>query len=130
MDTLTWLGIFAILIHVASAGFSQNDIIPEILNFHLHEVEDLVLASLNRDVVALFSQAAQHLASTGLRVFALVGAQRLGVCFARFGKLEVQPVVLAGPDLVPLHLCFAFTGHVWFVCVVLQAPAPTNTAIT
>ncbi len=123
ITSLTWLGGFTVLIHVSSTGFSQYDIIPEVLDFHLHEVEDLVLASLGGDVVALLSQAAKHLASTRLRVFALVGAQRLGVRFARFGKLEVQTVVLAGSDLVTLHLCFALAGHVCLLSVVLQAPA-------
>ena len=43
---LTWLDILAVLVDVGAAGFSQQDIIPEVVHLHLLKVEDLVLAFL------------------------------------------------------------------------------------
>ena len=122
IEGLTWLGSLAVLIDIASAGLSQYYIIPEIRNFHLLEVEHFIPASFCLDVITLFGEAAQHLATTSLMGFTHVAAQRYSVCFACFCKLEVEAIVLTGSDLITLNLYSAFARHIWFRTVVLQAP--------
>jgi hypothetical protein len=41
IDALTWLDMLAVLVHVSAAGFGQQHIVPEVINLHLLEVEDL-----------------------------------------------------------------------------------------
>ena len=43
---LTWLDVLTVLVDVGAAGFSQQDVIPEVVHLHLLKVEDLVLTFL------------------------------------------------------------------------------------
>ncbi len=123
----TWLDFAAELINIVPASFCQQHIIPEIRDLHLFEVEHLISAFLGFNLIALLSQAAQHLAATGLVSLTHVGTQAVRVSFACFSKLEVEAVVLAGPGLISLYRLLALGGHVCCLCVVLQAPAdPTQ----
>ena len=82
------------MVHVLAAGFSQHDVIPEVLDLHLLKVEHLFLALLVRDFLKLVRQAAQDLATAGLLQVdrpAGIRTQVLDGCMAGIGQAEVEP---------------------------------------
>lgn len=119
----TWLLIITELIDIAMTGLSQEHIVPEVSDLHLLKVEHLIPALLGLDLVPLVSQAAEHLAATGLMSLTEVATQLVCVCGASLPELEVQAVVLAGSILTFLNPVLALIGHIDFGCEVLQASA-------
>lgn len=63
---LTSFNILAVLVHVGAAGFSQDDVIPEVPDLHLDEVEHLLLALGVVDFLQLLCEASEDSPTAGL----------------------------------------------------------------
>ena len=73
-STMTWFDFAAVLVNIVSACLSKQDIIAEIRDLHLLEVKHLIPASFCLNIITLFSEAAQDLATTSLKGFTHIRA--------------------------------------------------------
>ena len=88
----TFLDGLAVLVHIRAAGFCQGRVVAVVVDLHLDEVEDLILAGRGGQLVLVLREAAQHLAPAGsVHGYALVSAQAPNVHLARLVQPEIEP---------------------------------------
>lgn len=89
---LTFLDGLAVLVNICAAGFCKGRVVAVVVDLHLDEVEDLILAGGGGQLVLVLRQAPQHLAPTGsVHGHALVGTQAADVYLTSLIQSEVEP---------------------------------------